>query len=203
MDGIDGIAGLQAFIAGIGWLAAGILLQTPTIQFFGGILAFSSLGFLFQNWQPAKIFMGDVGSAFLGYTFAVIPVLAAKETGVSIKDLLMTAAALVWLFLFDTIFTFCRRILNFEKVWKPHKTHIYQRLVTHGLSHRLVAGIYGSLTGAICILAFLKLSNSDYQTGLFAAVVSAPLVLLILLKIQKIRNAIKVNLKSRNLRIFS
>ncbi len=75
MDGIDGLAGTQAVTAGIGWLVIGKMLGFEDISFVGGVAAFSACGFLLHNWQPARIFMGDVGSAFLGFTFAVIPLL--------------------------------------------------------------------------------------------------------------------------------
>lgn len=65
MDGIDGLAGLQAVIAGVGWLCLCLILGMPVIYLFGGIIAAASLGFLLHNWNPAHIFMGDVGSTFL------------------------------------------------------------------------------------------------------------------------------------------
>ncbi len=149
MDGIDGIAGLQAVIAGIGWLLVGKILGFPSTGFYGGIIAFSSLGFLIQNWQPAKIFMGDVGSAFLGYSFAVLPLLAKNEIGESAGEyqyLSVIAIVMVWLFIFDTIITFANRILRRERVWEAHREHIYQRLVIAGFSHRAVTILYGSIS---------------------------------------------------------
>ena len=77
MDGIDGIAGGQAVVAGLGWAVLGWSDQQPLVAALGVLLAAASLGFLGHNWPPARIFMGDVGSAFLGYTFAVLPVVAA------------------------------------------------------------------------------------------------------------------------------
>ncbi len=79
MDGIDGLAGMQAVTAGIGWLIIGKISGFDGASVLGGVLAISSLGFLLQNWQPARIFMGDVGSAFLGFSFAVLPLLAKSE----------------------------------------------------------------------------------------------------------------------------
>lgn len=155
MDGIDGLAGLQAVIAGIGWLVAGEILGIEETSFYGGFLALASLGFLIQNWQPAKIFMGDVGSAFLGYSFAVLP-LSAKKEHVGLQNiLLISGVVLVWLFLWDTIVTFWRRIWQGEKVWRAHRGHIYQKLVIKGFSHRYVACLYGVLavaTGGVLLL---------------------------------------------------
>lgn len=149
MDGIDGIAGMQAVTAGIGWLLIGKMLGFQSTGFYGGIIAFSSLGFLIQNWQPAKIFMGDVGSAFLGYSFAVLPLLAINEIGQTSENggfMFLIALLLIWLFVFDTVFTFIRRILDGERVWEAHRRHIYQRFVIAGFSHQIVTGVYGLIS---------------------------------------------------------
>ena len=183
MDGIDGLAGLQAVVAGFGWMAAGVVLQMPTIEFYGGILASASLGFLPRNWQPAKIFMGDVGSAFLGYTFAVLPLLAAKEGGTSFWQLFAAGAALVWLILFDTIFTFCRRALKGERVWEPHRTHIYQRLVEQSFTHAAVATIYGAAAALTAVFVTIGLMSDGYAPLTYAAAVVEAVILLLLLKV--------------------
>lgn len=158
MDGIDGIAGMQAVTAGVGWLVIGEIFGLQSVGFYGGIIASASLGFLIQNWQPAKIFMGDVGSAFLGFTFAVLPILAKNEIGERAelqKFIPLIAVLLVWLFMFDSTFTFVRRTLRREKIWQAHRGHIYQRLVVNGFSHQSVTILYGSisiLTGIGAIL---------------------------------------------------
>jgi len=149
MDGIDGMAGVQAVVAAAGWMAVGWLTGSAAAFYLGGALLFSSLGFLIHNWQPARIFMGDVGSAFLGFSFAAIPLLA--NTGVDDTDkLLPTAAVLfVWFFVFDGVVTFIRRAFREAKPWRPHREHLYQRLVLSGLSHAAVSTLYGVLAFAI------------------------------------------------------
>ncbi len=168
MDGIDGIAGLQTVTAGIGWLIIGRILHLETAEFFGGVLAFSGLGFLIHNWQPAKIFMGDVGSAFLGYSFAALPILAVKDGSESFGRLLFAGVALVWLFFFDTIFTFLKRVYNRERVWQAHRSHIYQQLVINGFSHQTVAILYGmaSVLNVILLIGLiLDVNFSIYLYG--------------------------------------
>jgi len=161
MDGIDGIAAIQSVAAGFGWFLLGRQMQAETVEFFGGALAFSSLGFLIHNWQPAKIFMGDVGSAFLGYSFAVMPLLLlamsarqenASSGGGNSGRALFFGVVLVWLFLFDTIITLARRLVKGEKIWEAHRTHLYQQLATGGCSHRAIAAFYGA---AACLNAIL------------------------------------------------
>lgn len=161
MDGIDGIAGMQAFTAGIGWLLIGRILGFETIGFYGGVIAFSSLGFLIHNWQPAKIFMGDVGSAFLGFTFAVLPLLARNEISSNSFLLPIVAVVLVLLFITDTVLTFLRRIFKREKIWLAHRSHIYQQLVIYGYSHRSVTLIYSFISFIIigAMIFWLKGGN--------------------------------------------
>ncbi len=182
MDGIDGLAGIQAVTAGFGWLIAGYILGVGDTGFLGGLLAFSGLGFLIINWQPAKIFMGDVGSAFLGYNFAVLPLLASKERNDIQVSLVITAIVVVWLFLWDTYFTLVKRIILGEKIWQAHRGHIYQRFVTRGLSHQKVALGYGfaSLINVIILTLWLSYSLSGFI--LLPVLAAESLALLLILK---------------------
>lgn len=161
MDGIDGIAGAQAFTAGIGWVLVGFILGIEHAGFYGGVIAFSSLGFLLHNWHPAKIFMGDVGSAFLGYTFAVLPLIALKETDKEKFLLPVIAVTLVLLFVFDSLITLFKRILKREKIWQAHREHIYQRLVIRGFSHRFVTSVYAVFSIIILILLILWITDRE------------------------------------------
>ena len=145
MDGIDGIAGLQAVIAGIAWTVIAFQLAQPLIGFTAALIAGASAGFLFHNWSPARIFMGDVSSAFLGFVLALLAVIGPPLQGI----------ALVWPFVFDSGFTMIRRALHREKIWTPHKSHLYQRLHQSGWSHARVSLLYGALAllGCITIVA--------------------------------------------------
>ncbi|MEZ5425538.1 MAG: glycosyltransferase family 4 protein [Pyrinomonadaceae bacterium] len=172
MDGIDGIAGLQAVTAGFGWLLAGWLFNFPQTGLFGGVVACSAFGFLLFNWEPARIFMGDVGSAFLGYTLAVLPILAGHETKDERSYLPLFAVGLVWFFLFDAGFTLAKRLLRVEKVWEPHRQHFYQKLVRAGYSHSFVAGLYGGLSVLTSALIFICLNlGSEYDVLLVLGLV--------------------------------
>lgn len=185
MDGIDGIAGLQAVIAGICWFVVGILVGAPPAMLLGGSLAAASLGFLLLNWQPAKIFMGDAGSSFLGFSFAVLPIVGYKA-GSNRNDLLLTIGILaVWPFIFDSIITLIRRGLRGEKVWSAHREHLYQRLVIGGWSHSTVTLIYAVIAGlsASAGLHIMNLSVGPWP-DLIAAVVLllSPLTVFIIAK---------------------
>lgn len=183
MDGIDGIAAVQAVSAGVAWSAAGKILGSEDVFFLGGVLACSSLGFLILNWQPAKIFMGDVGSAFLGYSFAVLPLLAKNGVSDSAREpaMLWFAVIFVWFFVFDTILTFFTRLVRGERVWKPHREHIYQQMVIKGFSHARVATLYGLLSAVLVGVSLYALRASQMMENLILGVILLETLLLVFL----------------------
>ncbi len=127
IDGIDGyLSGTFIFLS-----LAGLIL-------FGGahfgILAVSLLGFLYWNWNKAKIFMGDVGSTLLGYTIVIITIYYANQEASN----LWVWITLYGLFWFDATVTLIRRKLNGEKLSQAHRKHAYQRLTQAGWSHAKV-----------------------------------------------------------------
>ena len=142
MDGIDGIAGGQALVAGIGWAIVGWMVSDKFVFAIGGLLAASTLGFLFYNWSPAKIFMGDVGSTFLGFSFAVIPVIAAQSAPNAHTYIPLIGFLFIWPFIADTGFTLLRRISKGENIFQAHRSHLYQRMVIAGYSHQIVSLLY-------------------------------------------------------------
>lgn len=160
MDGIDGIAGGQALVAGLGWAVFGWLGNFPLVSALGVLLAASSLGFLGHNWPPARIFMGDVASGFLGYTLAILAVVA----GLGNPRYILAGVLPLWPFLFDTVFTFLRRLSRGENVFAAHRSHLYQRLVIADHSHRSVTLLYTalSLMGALLSLVWLASGTGSH-----------------------------------------
>ncbi len=180
MDGIDGIAGVQAVTAGAGWAVIGWLAGAPAVVVLGTALAAGAAGFLVHNWAPARIFMGDVGAAFLGFAFAVIPFLGAGGDAAGLQSV---AVFPVWFFLLDSIYTLLRRAIRGEKVWRAHREHIYQRLVVAGMSHRTVTSIYGILSAAVAGIAAAVLTDPGIPIAgawVAAALVSAALPAVVL-----------------------
>lgn len=167
MDGIDGLAGGQAVVAGFGWSILGALTGHPLVSVLGLLLAASSLGFLGHNWPPARIFMGDVGSTFLGYTFAVLPLMfgLSGEGQYSIWAPLV-GIVLVWPFVFDAAFTLCRRVRNGENILVAHRSHFYQRLVTANCSHVYVDLLYIALAVAGLVVAVAWLAGQTVEAAL-------------------------------------
>lgn len=135
MDGIDGIAASEAvFVAWSGVLLAVIGGSTSGTSMAALALGASACGFLLWNWPPARIFMGDVGSGYIGYAIAVLALAAGRDN---------PAALLAWLLLGGTFFvdataTLIRRLARRERVHEAHRSHAYQHLARRWRSHRHV-----------------------------------------------------------------
>lgn len=184
MDGIDGIAGTQAFLAAAAWSGVFVASRSPLLANFAAVLSGASLGFLFRNWSPAKVFMGDVGSAFLGYTFAALPLLAARETG-GTPDLPFLGVLWVWPFVFDSLLTFLARLARGENVFQAHRTHLYQRAVRSGMSHSSVTLLYGALS-----LAGIAAGWAGIRWGTWLPTLAIPALALGLVALVRTRESI-------------
>jgi Fuc2NAc and GlcNAc transferase len=135
MDGIDGIAGSQAvFVAcGAAWLAS----ASPASSALAAsewVVAAASGGFLLWNWPPAKIFMGDVGSGYLGYTIGVLAVASATTAPSALWPWLILNGA----FVVDSTVTPLRRLLQGDRIHEAHRTHAYQWQARRTGSHLAV-----------------------------------------------------------------
>ncbi len=185
MDGINGIAGVQGLIAGLAWAVAGAMLGSPAVVLLGVVLAGGCLGFLLHNWSPAKIFMGDVGSAFLGYTFAVLPLVLLRDAPsgrlYSAAVVPVFALLVMWPFVSDGFYTFLRRAWRRETVWTPHRSHLYQRLVRSGWTHARVSTIYAGWCGLSALTGLHWLTGSAGSTVAVLLVPAASLVAMLLL----------------------
>lgn len=156
MDGVDGIAGAQAVVAGTGWAILGLMTSHPLAAAVGAVIAGASAGFLRYNWHPAVIFMGDVGAAVIGFTLAALS--AVTWSGGWREPL--AGGLLLWPFLFDSAFTLGRRLVRGENVFRAHRSHLYQRLSAAGWSHDHVAATYAALSAAGFLAAVLVLRGS-------------------------------------------
>lgn len=186
MDGIDGIAGLQALVAAAGWVIFAAIFGDNEVKWLALSIGGSAIGFLVLNWSPARIFMGDVGSAFLGFTFAAVPLLALNTPNVPRGLVPLFALLVVFPFVFDTVFTFFRRLTNREKVWKAHRSHLYQRMVINGASHASVTLLYGALA-ATTTLAVVGLMSASETAVAFVLLSVLTVSTILLLKASKKR----------------
>lgn len=170
MDGVDGIASLQGVVAGISWALFGWIMNFELLVIMNVVLIAALLAFLRYNWPPAIIFMGDVGSVFLGFWFASLPFLAAVfSPDLMIGDTIWFGALVLWPFLFDGSFTIFRRYKNGENVLAAHRSHLYQRLNIAGYTHKQVTTLYACFAVISSVIAFLFLNGSE--TIRFASVV--------------------------------
>ena len=104
--------------------------------------------------------MGDVGSAFLGFTLAALPLIARSEARTEIPILPIAAILFVWFFVLDTVFTLIKRLIGRRRVWEAHREHIYQKLIIEGWRHAPVTLIYNSAAAVLIILVLLSISLS-------------------------------------------
>jgi UDP-N-acetylmuramyl pentapeptide phosphotransferase/UDP-N-acetylglucosamine-1-phosphate transferase len=175
MDGIDGLAASQAVIAGAALAIAGTVVGNPLVSIGGGLIAAASAGFLTQNLPPARLFMGDVGSTFLGFNFAGLSLLANLGVGGGRLPIEFGIVVLAP-FLFDSVVTLARRIARGERWYAAHRSHFYQRLVSHGLSHALVTGLYAALAVVAGVAALLGLVLEEPLRQVLAVVAYAPML---------------------------
>lgn len=167
MDGIDGLAGLEAAFVFIG-AALMMAADTPTAWWLVALGA-ASLGFLLLNLPPAKIFMGDVGSTSLGLMIAALA-FHTRDT-VSLWQWLILAA----LFLSDGLVTLTRRLLQGERVFEAHRRHAYQLLSRKFGSHRMVT--LGALAiNAVWLLPLAWFARDPALAPWLALLAYAPLV---------------------------
>jgi len=128
MDGTDGIASVEAlFIAGALLLLSGQWAQDRSLfTAFNLLIIASTTGFLFWNWPTAKIFMGDVGSSFLGFVLGVCGLYAVSQQWITLWTLLV----LFGLFFVDATYTLLRRVVRGERWYQAHRSHAYQKFST-------------------------------------------------------------------------
>jgi Fuc2NAc and GlcNAc transferase len=135
LDGIDGLAAVQAVVT-----AAGVALVgwDPLAVLLAAALAGATAGFLPYNWSRASVFLGDVGSYFLGYTLATLPLAAPPA---SRPQAVLFVALSLWLFLADAVWTLGRRVSRGSRWYEAHREHLYQRLAVRWGHGRVAAAI--------------------------------------------------------------
>lgn len=159
MDGINGIAGLTGLV-GFGLVAffALFIANNKDITFMSIVLSIGCLGFLPFNFPKAKVFMGDVGSMFLGFAFAVFVV----ELSTSL-NVFLCLIMFLYLFYADTIVTFYCRCRNGEKLMQSHRRHLYQYMCNElTMPHWKVSSLYAMVQLILGILSLFA-----YSKGLF------------------------------------
>jgi UDP-N-acetylmuramyl pentapeptide phosphotransferase/UDP-N-acetylglucosamine-1-phosphate transferase len=152
MDGMDGLAATQTVSAGIALATAASFAGQGDVALIGAVLAAAAWGFYVHNSPPATLFLGDAGSTFLGFSFSTFALLGATRSSpvpFSVVPLALSP------FLLDGTFTIVRRLRHGERIWRAHRTHLYQRAVATGLTHRDVLTVYSVWCGVAGVAALL------------------------------------------------
>ncbi len=185
---IDGLDGLACGISSIYFLTIAIiasLLKLPfDLEITLSLIMFGcTLGFLVHNFYPAKIFMGDSGSMFLGYIISIIALLGFKNVTLTsfIIPLLLLAIPIM-----DTLFAIIRRLINHKPITAPDKNHLHHQLLKLNISHRsAVLIIY--LIDILFALASIVYVLKDQVLGIIIYTILLIIVLILILKTNIIR----------------
>lgn len=174
IDGLDGLSAGVSAIATATMAVMAIIMGDSSVAAYCFVLLGAILGFLYFNFHPAKIFMGDTGSLFLGFNLAALSIMGFKEAlFVSFIIPIVVLGVPLW----DTFFAIVRRIVNKVPISAPDKGHLHHCLLNMGLSHRAsVITIYGIsiFFGATAILL------TKFETVLWATIIILALLLFII-----------------------
>lgn len=176
MDGMDGFASGMAFI-GFGFLGiAGLLVGAQIYALYSWVVALAALGLLLFNFPPARIFMGDAGSATLGFLAATLSL-----WGIKLQLFPVWYPVLVFSpFVVDATVTLVRRGLRGEKVWQAHRQHYYQRLVQAGWGHQKTVLVEYALMILVGASGLWALLHFRWQIPVLCGWVVAYVVLMLL-----------------------
>lgn len=176
---IDGLDGLAAGISAISATALLIIFITTSASLeaivITAVLVGATLGFLPYNFNPAKTFMGDVGSNYLGFTLATVSILGFAK-GYTILAIIVPIIAL-GVPIFDTLFAMIRRFLKGQPVLSPDGAHIHHRLLKRGFSQRQAVIFLYTVTSILCILAVTIISADIWK---FVILVIAIIIFIVL-----------------------
>jgi Fuc2NAc and GlcNAc transferase len=162
MDGADGLATSEAIALGLG-----LSIVVPAFAPIGLVLAAAATGFLRVNGPPAKVFMGDVSSTWLGYIIAGLFLLAAVDDTVNV---IWPLATLPLVFAMDTTTTLIRRILQGHKPWEPHKTFWFHRYLAFGHTHAQLIARVAALNLILFLTSWLAYTLAYPMVGFFIGV---------------------------------
>lgn len=133
IDGLDGLASGVAGIASLSFFLVSLMLGNILVAFLSLILSGALFGFLFFNSHPAKIFLGDSGSLFIGFFMAAISVLELKQVAVVS---FVTPILIFFIPISDTLYAIVRRKIQGKPIFQADKFHLHHRLLSFGFSHR-------------------------------------------------------------------
>ncbi|MFT3913254.1 MAG: MraY family glycosyltransferase [Anaeromyxobacteraceae bacterium] len=164
IDGLDGLAGGVALTAISTTFVIAAWRGEPLMMLFAATLAGAVAGFLFYNFNPATIFMGDAGSMFLGFVLAATAIMKNQKSSTAVAIVVPIIA--LGIPIADTFLAMVRRMMKGVPIFQADRAHIHHRLMELGLSHRQAVLV---LYGASVALGVVALGMSFVTTGLQAA----------------------------------
>lgn len=175
IDGLDGLAGGVVFFACLTNMVVALVSDNVLAAVLNAALGGAVLGFLFYNFNPATIFMGDTGSMFLGYTLGAAALLSGRQKESTLVSLLVPLIAL-GLPLADTLLAMARRFLAHRSIFSADRQHLHHRLLDLGLTHKRVVLVLYGCSVLLCAAALAAAFGRSWQVG--AALVGALITLL-------------------------
>jgi hypothetical protein len=170
IDGMDGLSSGISFFACITIMTLSIANDYMFVALVSAALAGAVVGFLIFNFNPAKIFMGDAGSMFIGYILAVLS-LKNQSKGHTIVSLLIPVIAM-GLPILDTTLAFVRRFLRNQSIFVADRQHIHHILLSKGWNQRKVVLVLYGISVVFTALSMLLIFNKDIQAFLIITVFS-------------------------------
>jgi UDP-GlcNAc:undecaprenyl-phosphate GlcNAc-1-phosphate transferase len=198
IDGIDGLAAGSGMIAALFLAFIASMLGHTTLAMLLLALAGAAAGFLQFNFPPSRLFMGDSGSTFLGFTFAYVAVAGNRlEPAIPffVPVLLLSSLYL------DAGLTLVRRALKGEKIFQAHKIHYYQRLLSLGLNHKQVTVIEYALTVLLGISAVIYFKAGDFFPA-FLMICWAAIFSIAILKIRSLERGDRMFWERRSMLVI-
>lgn len=176
LDGMDGLAAGVTIIASMFFCVVGLAQGTELVVILSVALLGSALGFLYHNFHPARIFMGDVGSLFLGFTLATMAVLSTSQP-YDLKGFLVPVLIL-GVPVFDTFLAIARRLVNRKGIISGDRSHFYDLLNARGLTIRATVLVMYGLALTLGATALLTLRMTTSMTLLIAGLETFVLLVL-------------------------
>lgn len=174
IDGLDGLAAGISIIAAITMAIVGYASGQAAMASMAMILIGATLGFLRYNFHPAKIFMGDTGSMFLGYNLAVFAVLGVAKSFTLLS--LVTPILVLAIPILDTLFAIIRRKMNHKPIFKPDKHHLHHCLLNYGFSHRDTVLIIYAVSAILALCGLIMTYLNSTQGICLLAVISVVII---------------------------
>jgi len=164
IDGLDGLAAGIGFLVLLFNFALGFANDSIFVCLIAASLAGAIVGFLFYNFNPASIFMGDAGSMFIGYILALGAINSGQKSSTTVA--LITPIVAMGVPIMDTLFSMVRRFLERRPIFSPDRGHIHHRLLAMGLNHRRVVLLLYLFSIVLVLIAALVQFGRTWQVGL-------------------------------------